>query len=211
VGATLIFTASVMPHVYMKLRRNHPTIDLRVVDLPKPEVERLVRNGDLDCGLGIFVKRVPEVAQRPLFSFDFLYLESTRMPFLFKGRRPAKEVDWSELPDVPFVELPVASELQHAIAKRRAAAGTKRRDDGISFNNLESLIGMAAAGVGPTILPSFAMPVRHPDFASALLTGPVLSMDFHMISKRGRSQPAVLEAFASTLREVIAERGERVY
>jgi len=47
--------------------------------------------------------------------------------------------------------------------------------------------------------------------STALLTDPVLTLDFHLIIKRGREQPAVLEAFTRTLLEVIEERRDRIY
>ncbi|OVZ57318.1 hypothetical protein CDO44_19715 [Pigmentiphaga sp. NML080357] len=212
VGATPIFSASVMPHVYMRLRDTQPALDLHVFDLPKPEVERRVRSGELDCGLGIFPKRVPDVSRRPLFEFDFLYLEPRIAPLRLKTRGRAQRIRWNELPDVPFVELHPTSELQQLIDKRKAACGMARAGAGIRMNNLESLIGMAAAGVGPTIIPSFAAPVgMDVPIITALLVEPVLSLGFHLITKRGREQPAVLEAFTRTLLEVIAERGERTY
>ena len=212
VAATPIFSASIMPHVYMKLRLNHPTIDLQLIDVPKPEVESQVRSGNVDCGLGIFAKRLSELTRKPLFKFDFVYVESKRLPFLFNAAKPVGKIAWRDLPDVPFVELGPSSELQQRIAKCKAVAGLKRTADGIRFNNLESLVGMAAAGVGPTILPSFAAPAaRQSGVVSALLTEPVLSLDFHMIARRGRAQPAILEAFTETLLDVIRERGEHTY
>ncbi|WP_296559148.1 LysR family transcriptional regulator [Pigmentiphaga sp.] len=212
VGATPIFSASVMPHVYMKLRVTQPTLDLHVFDLPKPEVERRVRSGELDCGLGIFPRHVPEVSRRPLFEFDFLYMECRTAPLRLKAPGRPRRIRWDDLPDVPFVDLHPTSELQQLIDKRKTASKRLRPEGGIRMNNLESLIGMAAAGVGPTIIPSFAAPVG-PDVpvVTALLTDPVLSLGFHLITKRGREQPAVLEAFTGALLEVIAERGERTY
>ena len=74
------------------------------------------------------------------------------------------------------------------------------------------VIGMAAAGVGPTIIPSFVAPIgMNAQISTALLTEPVLSLGFQLIMKRGREQPAVLEAFTQALREVIADHRERIY
>lgn len=212
VGVPPIFSASVMPHVYMKLRKTQPTLDLHIHDLPKPEVERQVRNGELDCGLGVFPSRVPEVSRRPLFEFDFMYLESRAMSFLPRTQgRASRQLSWDQLPAVPFVELHPAQDLQQQINKCRAACGVTRTD-GLRMNRLESLIGMAAAGVGPTIVPTFAIPLGMESLVStAQLTAPVLSLDFHLIIKRGREQPAILEAFTGTLLEVIEEHRDRIY
>ncbi|VCU68702.1 Hydrogen peroxide-inducible genes activator [Pigmentiphaga humi] len=212
VGVPPIFSASVIPLVYMRLRKTEPTLDLRIVDLPKPEVERQVRNGELDCGLGVFPKRVPEVSRRPLFEFDFVYLESRAAPARPKTHgRPSRRIRWDELPAVPFVELHHTQDLQQQINKCRAAAGAARTD-GIRMNRLESLIGMAAAGVGPTIIPTFAAPVGiDAQVSTALLVDPVLSLDFHLIIKRGREQPDVMEPFTRTLLEVIEERRDRIH
>jgi DNA-binding transcriptional LysR family regulator len=212
VGAPPIFSATVMPNVYMKLRESQPALDLHIVDLPKPEVERQVRSGELDCGLGVFPRHIPEVSRRSLFKFDFIYLESRAASPRTKTRgRTAKRIRWDELPDVAFVELHPDMELQEHVNKCRASCGV-RRTDGIRMNRLESLVGMAAAGVGPTIIPSFAAPVgMDAQVSTALLVEPVLSLGFHMIMKRGREQPSVLDAFTQTLLEVIEDRRERIY
>ncbi|MDX3906178.1 MAG: LysR family transcriptional regulator [Pigmentiphaga sp.] len=211
VAATPMFSASVMPEVYMRLRESHPTISIHLIDAPKPEVENLVRNGMVDCGLGIFAKRLAELVREPLFKFDFIYVESRKAPVLFRGRRTPGSVAWRDLPDVPFVELGHGSELQQLIAKCKHRAG-KRGEPGFAFNNLESLLGMAAAGVGPTILPSFVVPASSDSGVSiALLNQPVLSLDFHLISRRGRPQPAALDIFRNALGEVIRERGEQMF
>ncbi|OWT56150.1 LysR family transcriptional regulator [Candidimonas nitroreducens] len=212
VGVPPIFSATVMPKVYMMLRRTQPTLDLHIHDLPKPEVELRVRSGELDCGLGVFPRRIPEVSRRTLFEFDFIYLESRTAPWRAKTHgKAARQLRWDELPDVPFVEMQPHMELQEQVNKHRAACGVKR-SDGIRMNRLESLIGMAAAGVGPTIIPSFVAPVgMEAQISTALLTDPVLSLGFQLIMKRGREQPAVLEAFTQALREVIADHRERIY
>ncbi|VCU71056.1 HTH-type transcriptional regulator CynR [Pigmentiphaga humi] len=208
IASTQIFCANVMSHVYVRLRRNHPAIDLRIVDVHRPEVERLVRSGEVDCGLGIFSRRLPDMSRKPLFQFGFRYVEARDAPVLLGMRNPPARLAWSDLPDVPFVELNATSELQQFINQHKSRAGRASAAVGIRFNNLESLVGMVAAGVGPTILPSFAAPEpRRTEFVSVLLTDPSVDLDFHMITKRGRAQPAALQAFTDTLCEVIAERG----
>lgn len=212
VGVPPVFASSVMPHVYMRLRGTQPAIDLHIIDLPKPEVERQVRSGNLDCGLGSFPHRIPEVSRRLLFEFDFIYLESRAAPARTGARaRLARRIRWSDLPDVPFVEQHADLELQAYVDKCRAACSVSR-SDGIKMNGLESLVSMAVAGVGPTIIPSFAVPVdSHRQVFSARLIEPVLSLGYHLIMKRGRERPAVLGQFTQTLLEVVEERRERIY
>lgn len=212
VGVPPIFSATVMPQVYVRLRRTAPGLDLHVFDLPKPDIEHQVLHGELDCGLGVFPRRVADVSRRPLFEFDFLYLESRDSPARARSRgKPSKTLRWADLPDVPFVELHPGVDLQQQINKCRQATGVAR-PDGIRMNRLESLIGMAAAGVGPAIIPSFAAPIGSDAQAcTALLVEPVLSLAFHLIVKRGREQPDVLDLFTATLLEVIEERRERIY
>jgi len=210
VASTQIFCANIMPHVYMRLRLKHPSIDLRVTDVHKYEVEKLVRSGEVDCGLGIYLRRLPDLARKPLFQFDFCYMEARRSPIVLSTRRPPPRLAWRALPNVPFVELNATSELQQFINQQKARAGLTNDAIGIRFNNLESLVGMVAAGVGPAILPSFAKPEsRYSEILSATLVDPAIKMDFHMLTKKGRTQPAALEAFTETLCEVIQELIEK--
>ncbi|WP_321857508.1 LysR family transcriptional regulator [Paraburkholderia tropica] len=208
IGVPPVFASSVIPDVYMRLRKTQPALDLYISDLPKPEVERQVRDGELDCGLGSFPRRIPEVSRRLLFEFDFIYLEShtAQTP---AHQRFARYIRWRDLPDVPFVEQDANMELQAHVNKCRAAAGISR-SDGMRLNGLASQVAMAVAGVGPTIIPSFAVPVDTQAY-TALLIEPVLSLGYHLIMKRGREQSDALEGFIRTLLEVIEERKEQTY
>lgn len=206
VAATPVFSASIMPHVYMRLREHHPSIELHLVDVPKARVEELVRSDAVDCGLGTFSKRQAEFLREPLFSFDFVYAESKAHPILFQDGKTPERMAWTDLPDGPFVELVPTSELQQNIERCKKKAGKGRRQ-GFVFCNLESLLGMAAAGVGPAIVPSFAISSSaRSGLTTTLLDKPEIAADFYMISRKGRAQPAVMDAFRSTLQEVIKER-----
>jgi DNA-binding transcriptional LysR family regulator len=214
VGATPLFSSCVMPAVYQRFRRSHPAVDLRVVDVPREEVERMVRSGEVDCGLGIFPKRTPEVERKPLFEFDFMLVEAAdeRRALFQNKRQKFARIRWKDLPDVPFVGLPSSIDLQQLINKHKAAAGLRPDSRGVSQNYLETLIGMAAAGAGPTIVPSFALPAcTRFRVKASLITDPVLSLDFHLITKRSRAQPKVLGLFTEVLQSVIAEGGDRVH
>src|SRR5690606_7421081 len=206
VAATPVFSASVMPHVHKRLRALHPTVSLQLVDVPKPEVETLVRSDAVDCGLGIFAKRLAELGRESLFKFDFAYVESRAEPLLFTHEPPSGRLAWQDLPETPFVELSPTSELQQLINRCKKKAG-KPQSPGFIFNNLETLIGMAASGVGPTIVPTFAISASaRLSTVTALLDRENLPLDFHLISRKGRAQPAVMEIFREVLLDVINER-----
>ncbi|MFA7679369.1 MAG: LysR family transcriptional regulator [Pigmentiphaga sp.] len=208
VAATPVFSASIMPHVYMRLRERNPSIDLHLVDVPKQRMEELVRSDAVDCGLGTFAKRQAEFVRESLFTFDFVYAESKDKPFLFKDGQAPERLAWTDLPDEAFVELVPTSELQQTIERCKKKAGKNRRP-GFVFCNLESLLGMAAAGVGPSIVPSFAISSSaRSGLSTTLLEKPDMALNFSMISKKGRAQPAVMETFRATLLEVIHERAK---
>lgn len=229
VGTTPLFASSVMPRVYQQFRKLHPHIQVYLVDVPRDEVAQRVRSGEIDCGVGIFWRRVPELQRQPLFKFDFILIEpatrkrpartrlsgtaaartaSARTASARHERAELDNVRWNDLPSGPYVELPPTSDLQQLVNRRKAAAGLQRDPRSLSLNYLESIIGMTAAGAGPAIMPSFVLDAcKRFNVKASLISDPVLSMDFHLVVKRSRSQPKALGLFVDVMKTMMIDPG----
>jgi DNA-binding transcriptional LysR family regulator len=203
VGATPLLSAAVMPAVFQALRQARPEIAPVLVDAAPDELQKGVASGELDCGLGPFSSNVPGIERSLLFQFDLVYVRAARGGAEPRGRGfPAMR--WSELREAPLLQLPAGNPLQQLVAKQLRRHGIRAQSAPLTFNHIETLIGMAAAGAGAAILPSVALAMRRPSAldVSRLVT-PSLNVGLFLIVKRGRPAPGTLGAFTEVLVKVL--------
>src|SRR5690606_13968408 len=93
---------------------------------------------------------------------------------------------WRDLPALPLLKLPTDSPVQQLVEKQLQACVIESAAHG-RFNHIDAMIAMAAAGVGGAIIPAFAwQKCCHYDVAGAVLVNPITTMDFYLITARGR-------------------------
>lgn len=213
VGTTPLLASTLMPPVHQAFRRLRPEITLRVIDAGLEEVHRRVASGELDCGLGTFPKNVPGIARSLLFRFDLLHVRPIdhAAPEASASHSPLPSVRWSDLAEVPAVQLPPGNPLQELIAKELKKNGVVGNATPLMFNHMETIIGMVSTGAGAAIIPSIALAMcRNDAVGVARLVAPALKVGLYLITKRGKAVPEVLPEFTDllvrTLRLVLRER-----
>jgi DNA-binding transcriptional LysR family regulator len=203
VGATPLLCAWVMPAVIQALRASHPEIGLALNDAKPEEVQRRVAAGELDCGLGPFASNVPGIQRTLVYKFDLLYIRATR-GVSERGTPAVRTLRWGELREAPLLQLPPDNPIQQLVGKELRKHGIPPHPAPATFNNVETVIGMAVAGAGAAIIPSVAFAMcRNNALEVARLVTPALNVGLVLISKRGRPAPAALGAFSETLVQVL--------
>ncbi|MBL0422183.1 LysR family transcriptional regulator [Ramlibacter sp. AW1] len=207
VASTPLFSSALMPAVYQRFQRAHPQVELKLTVMSRDEVGEAVRRGDHDCGVGIFGPNAPGLQRDPLFTLGFILLTHGETPHVVDGAAP-RWVAWDAIPKVAYVELPWDSGMQQVINRRKAQAGIQAAAPAQVMNHLETIIGMTAAGAGPSILPSFALAacggfnVRVRRIRDAQPSG----LAFHAVTARARDKHVLLPSFMEALRSLIAEQ-----
>ena len=206
VASTPLFSSALMPAAYQRFREGHPHVELKLTVMSRDEVGESVRRGAHDCGVGIFTARTPDLQREPLFNFGFILL--TPGTERYRPDSKPRWISWDAIPKVPYVELPGDSGIQQVINRRRAEAGVQPAAPAQVMNHLETIIGMTAAGAGPSILPSFVLAacggfnVRVNRIRDAQPSG----LGFHAVTARGRGKHPVLPSFLEALQSLIAEQ-----
>lgn len=204
VGATPLLSAWVVPSVMQALRASHPAIGLALTDVSPEEVQRRVAAGELDCGLGPFATNVPGLQRTLVFKFNLLHIRAARgTP---ERARPAvRTLRWGDLREAPALGLSPDNPIQQLVGKQLRKHGIAPHPAPMTFNHVETVIGMAAAGAGAAIIPSVAFAMcRNSALEVARLVSPALNVGLFLISKRGRPAPAALGAFSDALLQVLS-------
>lgn len=198
VAATPLVSSSLLPAVFGAFRLKYPEVALRLQDEDLSRVHALVESGEADFGLGFFFKAARGIERTQLCSFPLM-----RVAPLPAGAPPrgqsVGQVAWSALRGEPLIGLPRDNPIQQMVDGQLARIG-RSNEERASFRHFDTLIGMVAAGMGSTVIPSFALlACHHHRVATDILVEPQESLGFYRITKRGRARPALMDEFSDTL------------
>jgi len=176
---------------------------VRLFDADQDTVLREVQAGRLDAGVGVF-KSVPGVRRVSFFRFSLTVIRARR-----HGDPTGAPVPWSALDGEPVIALSATSPHQQLIDQRLAKAGI--HVDTVSVTNLlETQMALVEADEGIAIIPSFGMAAcRNRQVVMSPLVEPVVSMEFHQITQRGRSLPEGVDEFLAFLKTHVSGWAER--
>ena len=117
---------------------------------------------------------------------------------------PRRTTTWSALDGETLISLSSGHPHQQLIDKHLAKAGVKVHIASI-VNLLDTQIALVEADEGIAIIPSFGMPAcRNRNVVMSQLINPVVRIEFHLISSRGRELPPGADEFTSFLKSYIA-------
>ena len=158
----------------------------------------MVKAGDLDLGLGMFLRPTAGVKRTPLFRLPLMLVRP--------GRTKPRPRRWADLLDQRFVGLPADNPLQQLIARQLSRAGYRSAPHA-TVNYLDTQIALVAAGAGIAVVPSSAMPAcRMRRVTVEPLIAPVIAIDLYEIHHPGRRLPPAAAAFCTFLREYMESR-----
>lgn len=138
-----------LPPLITGFNRVHPTVRIQVRDAmtENREIVRMVRSGDIDCGVA---SPMPDAAE---LQFRHLY-DDQLVAILPAGDTAARErrVTWRGLAERPLVGMAANSYLRLLIDQTFAAIGVSTRPV-TEVSLITTAVGMARAGIGTAVLP----------------------------------------------------------
>jgi len=198
VAATPLVSSSLLPAVFGAFRRKYPDVNLQLHDADLSRVHALVESGEVDFGLGFFFKAARGIERTLLCSFPLMRVAPLdgKQP---RGPQAVGRVGWSSLKDAQLIGLPYDNPIQQFVDSHLAKIG-RGNEDRLSFRYFDTLIGMVAAGMGSTVIPSFALlACHHHRVATDILVDPEESVGFYRITMRGKARPELMDEFSETL------------
>ncbi len=197
-GAAPLISANVLPQAIKEFRGHRPNLRIQLFDATQAVLTQMIHADRLDMGLGVY-KPLPGIRLTPIFQFSLIVVRPNKDPAFRRG-----STTWSALKGETLISLPPNSPIQRVIDKNLAQAGAARAS-GITVNLLDTLIAMVEADEGIAVIPSFGLPAcRNRKVVMSRLTNPIVNMEFHQISNRGKKLPPEAEEFTSFLKSYIA-------
>jgi DNA-binding transcriptional LysR family regulator len=197
-GTTPLVAANILPQAIREFRSQRPELRIQLVDDDLTAILKKVEAGNLDIGLGIF-KSVPGVRRTPFFRFSLVLIRADK-----DGARQRASTTWSALNGQTLISLSPINPHQQLIDTHLAQAGVVWRR-GMVVNFLDTQIALVETDEGIAIIPSFGLPVcRNRKVVMSRLIKPVVDLEFHQISNRGKKLPPEADEFTAFLKSYIA-------
>ena len=197
-GTTPLVAANIVAPAMREFRKQRPDLRIQLFDADLPTLIGMVETGRLDMSLGIF-RPMTGVRREPFFRFSLMLAR----PAL--DHTPARATTtWSALDGANVVALSSGHPHQQLIDRHLAKAGVKVQVVS-AVNLLDTQIALVEAEQGVAVVPSFGLPAcRNRKVVTSQLINPVVRLDFHLISSRGKELPPGAEEFTSFLKSYIA-------
>ncbi|MES2631493.1 MAG: LysR family transcriptional regulator [Pseudomonadota bacterium] len=204
VAATQLVAATLIPAARASLRKKRPDINVTVVDVERPEVQRLVESGDVDVGFGLFFREASGLERTPLVTLELVSLRSA-LP-RSKAKATPRTSTWTSMRDETLIGLNPDSDVQILVDSHLTKAGRNRSMSG-AYRNFHTLVTMAEAGFGTAIVPSYILPLagRYKLHVSPMAS-PRVPLDFFQVNRRGRERAAAEAEFVSHLTAVLKDQ-----
>jgi LysR family carnitine catabolism transcriptional activator len=197
-GTTPLVAANILPQAMSEFRRTRPDVHIHLFDADQDTVLRQAEAGKLDMGVGLF-KGAVGIRRTPFFRFSLMVIRAEKA-----GVVPRASMTWSALNGQTLIALSSSSPHQQLIDKQLTKSGVQYQDGGVA-NLLDRQIALVEADEGIAIIPSFGVPAcRNRKVVMSRLIDPVVTLDFHQISRRGKTMPPAADDFATFLKGYIA-------
>jgi DNA-binding transcriptional LysR family regulator len=202
VAVTPTLAAFVMPPVIRRFAVLYPDIRVVVDDCAPDQFMSRVIGEHVDFGIGTPEKMLADADLQTLVP-DHLSLVC-RPDHALAGR---EVVRWADLDGHPVITVRPGYGIRPMIDATASGAGVALNVvNEVSF--LSTALWMTAGGLGASIMPSaFATHGAEPGLVIKTLTGPRVSRDISVVTKRGRSLSAASQAFVDVMHAVLRKPG----
>lgn len=190
-GAPPLIAANIVTRAIKEFRTHRPDLKIHLFDERSPRILQMVLAGKLDMGLGIF-PRTPGIRRTPFFRSPLVVIRPDKEPAFRRA-----STTWSALKGERLISLRSFSPIQQIVDKHLAQADVVSRQN-VSINLLDTQIAMVEADEGIAIVPSFGLPAcRNRKVVMSRLINPVVEIEFHQISNRGKKLPQGADEFSA--------------
>ena len=196
IGVTPTIATSVMPMAAQAFARLHPNVTLRVRDIGRQAIQEGVAAGALDVGFGAFFKPASGIERRPIAVFGLMQVSAFEAG---AAKLRSRKLRWADLDEEPLLALPQHNPIQVLIDEQLHRIGLSGRQR-TEFENIQTLLGMAEAGLGSAILPSFVLAAaRRYTLSAQLLVEPEVPVSYFQITRKGKPVAPSVADLASIL------------
>jgi len=196
VAATPLVCASILPRVFQRLKIEHPDIDVVAKDAERSMIGPMVQSGEVDVGLGVLFRPSSGLERQPLGKVKLVCVRQELVTSVTASpTRKAGKLAWAQLRDLPLISLPPNNTIQQLIDVRLREIGRANEVRPV-FSHLYTLVGMAEAGLGAAILPSFVrVACERYSVRLDLMVKPQVQLDFYAVRRKGTGRSDAMDPF----------------
>ncbi len=184
----------ILPKIIAEFRRQHPGISVTPKDAVAQKVMAMVKQGEVDFGIGSFGDADPEVQVQPLFL--------DRMRLVFPMHSPLEGKRVVRLKDVagfPLILMERGSSVRILVDRAFESIG-HFPSPAYEATYMSSAVGMVKAGLGVTFLPSSALEMSElSGLISRVVNHPGLTRKIVAVHLAGRHLSPPTAKFLSAL------------
>lgn len=174
-----------------------PGIEVFVRELTSGDMHDSIRKGEVDFGIG-------PVSDNQDFNFETILTENLYALVPKKLRETGgPTITMTELAEMPLLLLNSATVLRAVVDDTAKQLGLELKTR-YQFNQAQTLISMANAGLGAAVLPAVVLPDHpNPDTHEMLIVEPELIRKVAIITLKGRSMSPAASRLAQLVRLLI--------
>jgi DNA-binding transcriptional LysR family regulator len=197
VGAIPSVSACVLPHTIAAMRRDHPLIELALLEGTSEQVAQWVEVGRVELGIVQLPAPGGSFEETPLFTEAFALLVPAAHPLARE-----QSVDLNHLASEGFIFYK---------GRARDAAHAACRDAGFEprivceSGELETIRSLVGAALGIALLPELATRGSHPNCIQVKLGGTPVKRSVALLQRHGQA----LSPAANAFRQLVAKRVRR--
>lgn len=199
VAALPSVVAGLLPDALREIATRHAGLQVRVRDVVAGRVIEMVKNGEVDFGLGTLDRPDPDLQWQPLVSDRLCAFVAADQPV------PRRGLPLEALGRHPLIltskDSSVRQLVERTLARRRLAVRVA-----YEVTSMSSALGLARGGLGVAILPeSAARAADGSGIRAVRIRDPLLIREIGVLSHAGRS----LSPAASTVIDLLASQRRR--
>ncbi|MDM0033767.1 LysR family transcriptional regulator [Variovorax sp. J22P271] len=203
IATTPLLAGTFLPSVIAEFQALHPAVSVRLADLPVDQIVRMVQNGDVDMGFGVFPNADADLQRLPMLRHSLGVMVPADWP-LAKRRR---NLTWADLAGQPMISMSQASGFRTLIDPFLHEAGVAFKPR-FEVGYLGTAVGLADAGLGIAVVPAYiGSLLRTTKTRFRVLHEPIVHREIEFIGRAGRS----LSPGAAAFYDCLAARCKRLH
>ena len=173
--------AVLLPRIIAAYRKDHPGITISVRDVVAQKVVAMVRNDEVDFGIGSFGDLGSAFEITPLFTDRLRVVFPATLPLARK-----RKIDLKDLVDYPLILMDSQSSVRMTVDRAFDSIG-HLATPAYQARYMSSAVGMAKAGLGVAFLPTSTLEVSElTGLTSRVVDHPSLTRNIVAIRKTSR-------------------------
>lgn len=200
VAALPSLAAGLLPKAIHQLKCDYPRITVRIQDTVAARVTDMIRNGDVDFGLGSQTKRNPEIVWEKLRTDHFCALVALDYPWAIDGTATLKEL--AEHPLIlPVRDSSIRMHIEAVADKQKILLPATYE---AVYNS--TLMSMAAEGLGVAVLSELvALGGDTSRLRHISITNPAMYRYIGILRRTGRTLSRPAELLIDALRQIASQ------